>query len=41
MRKIKGILGPEIPVDVISPMAYGRCDGSAVLEHAEELGGKK
>lgn len=40
MRKVTKIVG-QIPVAVIDPQAYGRCDGAAVLKQAEELAGGK
>lgn len=36
-RKIKQIVGDAAPVALINPIAYGRCDGAAVLAQAEEL----
>ena len=40
-RKIQRIVGDDIPVAVINAMAYGRGDGAAVIQQAEEiLGGK-
>lgn len=36
-RKIKKIVGSDIPVDIIDAIAYGRCDGEAVLRQAEQL----
>lgn len=40
MRKVKKIVGDATPMDVIDPMAYGRCDGAAVLAQAERLLGE-
>lgn len=37
LKKVKRIVGDDTPVDVITPMAYGRGDGAAVLKQAEEL----
>jgi PTS system cellobiose-specific IIB component len=37
LRKVNKIVDGKAPVDVISPVAYGRCDGAAVLQQAEEL----
>lgn len=36
-RTLKQTVGDAAPVAVINPMAYGRCDGAAVLAQAEEL----
>lgn len=36
-RRIAKVVGDAAPVAVINPMAYGRCDGAAVLKQAEEL----
>ena len=41
LRKVKKIVGDNVPVGIIDPMAYGRCDGAAVLKQAEELAGGK
>lgn len=42
LKKVKNIVGDVAPVDVITPIAYGRGDGAAVLKQAEELlGGTK
>lgn len=38
-RKLAREVGDSAPVAVINPMAYGRCDGAAVLRQAEELAG--
>lgn len=35
--KIKDIVGDVAPVAAIDPMAYGTCDGAAVLAQAEAL----
>lgn len=40
LKKVKGIVGDHAPVDVIKAVDYGRGNGEAVLEHAEELVGK-
>jgi cellobiose PTS system EIIB component len=37
MRKVKRIVGDSVPIDIIEPMSYGRCDGKAVLAQAEKL----
>lgn len=37
MRRVSKIVGDAAPVAVIDPMAYGRCDGAAVLAQAEAL----
>lgn len=36
-RRLAKVVGDAAPVAVINPMAYGRCDGAAVLKQAEEL----
>lgn len=36
-RKVQRIVGEDMPVAIINPMAYGRCDGAAVLEQAEQI----
>ena len=36
-RKLVQTVNGAAPVAVINPMAYGRCDGAAVLKQAEEL----
>ena len=36
-RKLVQTVNGAAPVAVINPMAYGRCDGAAVLRQAEEL----
>lgn len=36
-RKISGIVNGAAPIGVIEPMAYGRCDGEAVLKQADAL----
>lgn len=36
-RKIQRIVGEDVPVVVINAMAYGRGDGKAVLEQAENV----
>lgn len=41
MRKVNKIVDGRAPVAVIDPVAYGRCDGEAVLKQAEELGKEK
>lgn len=38
-RKVSKIIGDKIPMAVIDSIAYGRCDGEAVLRQAEELMG--
>lgn len=37
LKKVSKIVDGKAPVDVINPVAYGRCDGAAVLKQAEEL----
>lgn len=37
LRKTKKLVGEVAPVSVIRPMDYGRGNGAAVLQHAEEL----
>lgn len=37
LRKVKKIVNGNAPVAVIRPMDYGRGNGAAVLEFAEEL----
>lgn len=37
LKKVSKIVEGKAPVDVINPVAYGRCDGAAVLKQAEEL----
>ena len=37
MKKVEGTVNGAVPVAVINPVAYGRCDGAAVLKQAEEL----
>lgn len=37
MRKVKKIVGDTTPVDVIDPVAYGTCNGAAVIAQAEKL----
>lgn len=36
-RRIKRLVGDAAPVAVIDPVAYGNCDGAAVLKQAELL----
>lgn len=36
-RRIKKLVGNAAPVAVIDPVAYGSCDGAAVLKQAEDL----
>lgn len=36
-RRIKKLVGDAAPVAVIDPVAYGSCDGAAVLKQAESL----
>lgn len=40
-RKVKKIVGDSFPMAVIDSVAYGRCDGEAVLNQAEELFNQK
>ncbi len=37
MRKVNKIVGDAAPVAIIDAIAYGRCDGAAVLKQAEDL----
>lgn len=37
MRKVKKIVGDDLPVDVIDARSYGRCDGAAVVAQAEQM----
>lgn len=37
LRKVNKLVDGKVPVDVINPVAYGRCDGAAVLKQAEDL----
>lgn len=37
LKKVKRIVGEKAPVEVIRPMDYGRGNGAAVLEFAEQL----
>lgn len=39
LRKVKKIVGESMPLEVIDSVAYGRCDGAAVLAQAERLFG--
>lgn len=39
LRKVNKIVDGKAPVDVIDAVAYGRCDGAAVLAQAEKLAG--
>lgn len=41
MRKVSKIVDGKAPVAVIDPVAYGRCDGAAVLKQAEDLAAGK
>lgn len=41
LRKVTKIVGDKAPIGIIDAMAYGRCDGAAVLKQAEELAGVK
>ena len=36
-RKLTDTVGDSAPVAIIDPIAYGRCDGPAVLSQAERL----
>lgn len=41
-KKVQRIVGEDIPVVIINPMAYGRGDGAEVIKQAEVvLGGEK
>lgn len=37
LSKFKQQFGGQMAVDMIRPVDYGRCDGAAVLAHAERL----
>jgi cellobiose PTS system EIIB component len=37
LRKLTKTVDGKAPVAVIDPVAYGRCDGAAVLKQAEDL----
>ncbi len=37
LRKVKAQVGDQAPVAVIDAVAYGRCNGAAVLKQAEDL----
>ncbi len=37
LRKLTKTVDGAAPVAVIDPVAYGRCDGAAVLKQAEDL----
>ncbi len=37
MRKVTKIVDGKAPIAVIDTVAYGRCDGAAVLKQAESL----
>ena len=41
LRKVTKIVGDSVPIGIIDAVAYGRCDGAAVLKQAEELVGGK
>lgn len=36
-RKVKATVGDSAPVAVIDVLAYGRCNGAAILKQAEDL----
>ena len=36
-RKVKATVGASAPVAVIDALAYGRCNGAAILKQAEDL----
>ena len=36
-RKVKATVGDSAPVAVIDALAYGRCNGAAILKQAEDL----
>ena len=36
-RKVKETVGDSAPVAVIDALAYGRCNGAAILKQAEDL----
>lgn len=36
-RKVKATVGDSAPVAVIGALAYGRCNGAAILKQAEDL----
>lgn len=37
LKKVEGMVNGAVPVAIIDPVAYGRCDGAAVLRQAEGL----
>lgn len=37
LKKIQKIVGTDVPVEVIPAMDYGRCNGKAVVEFAENV----
>lgn len=37
LKKMKKLVGDDVPVAVIKAVDYGRCNGEAVLKFAEEL----
>lgn len=37
LKKVEGTVNGAVPVAIINPVAYGRCDGAAVLKQAEDL----
>ena len=41
LRKVTKIVGDQAPIAVIDAIAYGRCDGAAVIKQAEALIGKE
>jgi len=40
-RKVRKIVGDDFPMDIIESVAYGTCNGAAVLKQAENLLGVK
>ena len=36
-RKVKATVGDSAPVAVIDALAYGRCNGAAILKQAEDM----
>lgn len=36
-RKVRKIIGNDFPMDIIEAVAYGTCNGVAVLKQAEDL----
>lgn len=36
-KKVRKIIGDDLPMDIIDSVAYGTCNGAAVLKQAEKL----